>query len=302
MAYTFKQSDVSVVAGLRRIAASQLQTALSELDDEALTLDERVLQGRKRCKKVRGLIRLVRPVFPDYARENIALRDAARQLSGFRDAGAMVEIMQTLVSSETAGLDAAAQTEMLNVVEVRRETVNDRAVVKALEVFRGEVEKALGRARRWRIEAEGWAAVSGGLVQSHERMRRAMRAAFETPSHETIHDWRKRVKYHWQHARLLREIWPQQMITYGEEAGRLARLIGDYRDFSLLRLELDDIGGDIAEQAMSLAEARQQVIHDEIVSLGRRLAAERPASLARRWGDWWEIWRDGEAKQATLAA
>ena len=302
MAYTFKRSDASVGAGLRRIVASQLQTALSELDDAALTLDQRVLQGRKRCKKVRGLIRLVRPVFPDYARENIALRDAARQLSGFRDAGAMVEIMHTLVSSEFAGLDAAAQSEMLGVVEVQRETVSEPAVVKVLGVFRAEVEAALDRVQRWQIEADGWAAVSGGLIQGHERLRRAMQAAFETPSHETIHDWRKRVKYHWQHARLLREIWPQQMIAYSEEAGRLARLIGDYRDFSLLRFELDEIGGDIAEQAMSLAEARQAIMHDEIVSLGRRLAAERPASLARRWGEWWEIWRDGGGAHATLAA
>ena len=302
MAYTFKRLDVSVGAGLRRIATSQLRRALSELDDAALALDQRVLQGRKRCKKVRGLIRLVRPVFPDYARENIALRDAARRLSGFRDAGAMVEIMQALVSSEVAGLDAATQCEMLGVVETRRETVSEPAVVKALGVFRAEVEAALHRAQRWQIEAEGWAAVSGGLIQGHERMRRAMREAFEAPSHETIHDWRKRVKYHWQHARLLREIWPQQMVAYSEEAGRLARLIGDYRDFSLLRLELDEIGGDIAEQAMSLGEARQQIMHDEIVSLGRWLAAERPASLARRWGDWWEIWRDGETEQATLAA
>ena len=42
---------------------------------------------RKRCKKVRGLLRLVRPgLGPDYRRANADVRDAARELSSLRDA------------------------------------------------------------------------------------------------------------------------------------------------------------------------------------------------------------------------
>lgn len=303
MAYHIKLSDAAVTGAVRRLAVNQLDTALAEIGDTDLELDERVHQTRKRCKKVRGLIRLVRPAFPDYARENAALRDAARRLSALRDASAMVEIMDALVEGDTSGLSRARQRDMIDLMMARREAVDEDAAEAALDAFRTDIEKTVRRARRWRLEADGWAAIAGGLEKTHKRMRKAMQAAFDDPSRETIHEWRKRVKYHGYHARLLREIWPVPMAAYIEEVGRLSDCIGDYRDFSLLRLELDEIGGEVAEQAIALAEARQREMHPQIVALGRRLAAGKSSRLIRRWGEWWQVWRVGESGETlTLAA
>src|SRR5215475_2007881 len=48
--------------------------------------DERIHSIRKRCKKLRGLLRLVRPSLGDtYERENAYFRDVARALSPLRD-------------------------------------------------------------------------------------------------------------------------------------------------------------------------------------------------------------------------
>ncbi len=85
MAYRIKKGDKSVQAGLRRIADEQIGRALGEIDDDDLDFAEKVHQVRKRCKKLRGLIRLVRPAFDDYSAENGAFRDAAQMLSGVRD-------------------------------------------------------------------------------------------------------------------------------------------------------------------------------------------------------------------------
>ena len=49
--------------GLKRIAREQVDRAIAEIDDESLPRDEAIQQVRKRCKKIRGAVRLVRPVF-----------------------------------------------------------------------------------------------------------------------------------------------------------------------------------------------------------------------------------------------
>ena len=79
MAYRFSVTDRSVQAGVRRIACEQIDKAIAEIENTELPLDETIFQIRKRCKKIRGLLRLVRPSFDGYARENAIFRDAARE-------------------------------------------------------------------------------------------------------------------------------------------------------------------------------------------------------------------------------
>lgn len=305
MAYSFDTSDPSVEAGLRRIAASQFEKLFDELEDDALDLHERVHQVRKRCKKLRGLIRLVRPAFEDYGRENAALRDAARGLSDIRDAGALVEILDALLDMHDEALDADAMGDMTELLAGRRRVIPDQEIRRALDRFASEVEPIAERARGWRLEKTGWKALRGGLVKTHGRMRSAQAAAFDAPSRETIHEWRKRVKYHWYHARLLRRIWSGLIEPHRDAADRLSDLIGDYRDFSLLRLELDEAGaqggnaGDLAEFIAGLALARQGAMAGEMVRLGELLAAEESDALAARWGAWWSLWQ-GEGAPADV--
>ena len=61
MLYSFQKSDPSLSAGVRRIARGQVEEAIAELDDPALEAGDAIHQVRKRCKKLRGLVRLVRP-------------------------------------------------------------------------------------------------------------------------------------------------------------------------------------------------------------------------------------------------
>ena len=72
MAYTFKRGK-SVQKNVRHIAESQVDKAIAEIDDSDLSMSDTVHQIRKRCKKLRGLIRLVRPRFGAYAAENVGL-------------------------------------------------------------------------------------------------------------------------------------------------------------------------------------------------------------------------------------
>ncbi len=71
------QHQESVAQGVKRIAQEQLSSAVAEIQNEELDRHEAVHQIRKRFKKIRGLIRLVRPVFQKtYQKENVIFRDA----------------------------------------------------------------------------------------------------------------------------------------------------------------------------------------------------------------------------------
>ena len=96
MAYRFKPGDASTSEALRRIAAEEFSAIGAALADRTVPLARKVHEGRKATKRLRALLRLVAPVFPE-AREEIAvLRQAAARLSALRDKGALTETLSRL--------------------------------------------------------------------------------------------------------------------------------------------------------------------------------------------------------------
>ena len=75
MPFAILPEDATVEAALRRIAREEAEGALSEVRGTG-PLAPRVHAMRKAVKKLRGLLRLVRPVFSDAKAENEVLRDA----------------------------------------------------------------------------------------------------------------------------------------------------------------------------------------------------------------------------------
>src|SRR6056297_195459 len=108
MGYVLER-DESVEDGVRRIAREQLDDAVDDLenlidDDPA----DAVHDVRKRCKKVRGLVRLVRPSLGEdtYRVANDTARDAGRHLSDLRDATALMETFELVVDRSEMDRDA----------------------------------------------------------------------------------------------------------------------------------------------------------------------------------------------------
>src|ERR1700729_1894147 len=98
MAYRF-EADEGVREAIVRCAREQLDDAVGELS-EGIGEDpvRAVHSARKAVKKERSLLRLARGALPpkQRRRENSALRQAARGLSGAREADVMVETVAQL--------------------------------------------------------------------------------------------------------------------------------------------------------------------------------------------------------------
>lgn len=296
MAYSFRQDDGSVEHGLRRIALGQIASGLDEIDDRDLPMAERVHQVRKRCKKLRGLIRLVRPVFPDYAAENAAFRDTARRLSDIRDAAAMVETCDALAMYFSDALKAGA-------IAPLRARLNEEAEAagrgddldQRLDLTRAELTEAQARVENWRLDADGWEALAPGLAKTYGRARKGMEAARSSPDMETLHQWRKRVKYHRYHARLLSRMDERLVPAHAGMATDLSEVLGDHHDLHVLEARLAQVDPEASPEAreatVGLVRARRGMLEDEAFRLGQRLLTEPAKGIAARWRPLWETWR-----------
>lgn len=294
MAYRFRQSDPSVRDGLRRIAQEQIDRALAEIDDPEMDLHQKVHQVRKRMKKLRGLVRLVRPVFPDYAAENAIFRDAARRISGLRDREVMIETLDNLLDPGAARFAALRAA----LARAQQDRAGHLSTEEEIAAVRATLIAARARVKRWRIAADGFDALSGGFAKTFKRACRAMKRARYAPTDEVIHDWRKRAKYHWYQSRLLRPIHPDRMQDRIRTADALGEVLGEHHDLAVLRRHLQDnaalpLTPEGRDELKDMIAARQAALEVQAQSLGRDLHAGRAKDLKRRLARWWKAWRKG---------
>jgi CHAD domain-containing protein len=298
MPFRFKHGDDSPQEAVRRIADEQVQRALREIDDSDLSAGETIHQVRKRCKKVRGLLRLVRPAFDGYKFENTAFRDIARPLSDLRDAHALIETYDAVAARFDDSVDRRS------FAPIRARLTQDAKRVAAtgdaaerLGAAQAELAAARERIGDWSLDKKGYKAVRDGLKKTYKRSRNCMQDAWRAPSGKALHQWRKRVKYHWHHTRLLEEIHPDMMQPRIDALDRLTDLLGDQHDLVVFEArfeDADDFGGPATDLPAFLALVRQQKaeLETEAFQLGRQVLAERRKALVKRLGGYWNDWRD----------
>jgi CHAD domain-containing protein len=306
MAYAFTHPGRSVQKELRRIVRRQIDDAIAAIDAHR-PLDRSVHDLRKRCKKMRGVIRLVRPCFPDYAQENAAFRDAARSLSFLRDAAVSLATYDSVAEAHRGDMRRFAAIRRTLLARRKQAVQDKRAIAECLASFRAAMTAARARVDDWRLDADGFDALAGGLAKTYKRARAGMEAAETHGRAADFHEWRKRVKYHGYHARLLEPIWPLELKAHRKAADALNDLLGEHHDLavfeSMLRNEPKAFGKADIEGFATLLNERRDDLALAAFAIGRRLLAEPPKTLVGRWRDWWTIWhKEGVEQQAALAA
>ena len=294
MAYSFRHRDASVEAGIRRIASYQLRQAIAEIDAPDDGLHESIHDARKRVKKLRGLLRLVRPALEIYAEENAHLRDAARELSDLRDATALLETLDRLAARHSDRLDGRRIAPLRRQFEARREAASKaRDLGDRMHIFRGALSRTLTRIGDWKLDADGWDAIGPGLAKTYGRGRDAMRLAHKTGTGPDFHEWRKRVKYHGYHARLLKRIWPRMLKPHAKAVSRLGDILGEQHDLVVFQpiLPTADLKPETLHLLEEVAAEERLALEARALTLGPRVFTDAPGALSRRWGAWWRIWR-----------
>jgi CHAD domain-containing protein len=306
MAFRIRRSE-PVEEAIRRIAGDEVDAAIAEAAARGRSGEEAVHRVRKRCKRIRALVRLVRPqLAADYAIENAWYRDAARDLAHVRDAEAVIESFDALLQHFAEPLDRRAFAAIRKLLTRRRAATRDRTDLRnRLRDFRHRMREGRGRIESWRLEDRGFTALESGLTKTYTQGRKAMRSAYDAPSTDTIHEWRKRVKDHAHQVQLLRSVWKQPMGARRDEIDALADDLGNDHDLSLLRETLlacsDEVGKPETVQAvLGLVGRRQVELRIAAKAIGARVFAEKPDAFARRIEGYWDAWRNEPSMVAQL--
>lgn len=304
MAFSFEH-DESLGDGVLRIIRTQLAKAMTELDGTGVDDLPAVVHGvRKRGKRVRAVLRLVRPVLgDDYDSVNIAVRDAGRRLASIRDAHALLGTFDAL----TAGCsEDRVDVGLLGVRSGLVRRAQEESAAARQNAVTGEVTALLGSARArvddWSLD-DGFETIGPGLRATYRRGRRGWRAAIDHPSPEALHEWRKSAKFLWHQTELLGPSAPLILDPLADALHALSDTLGDSHDLvvlcDLLKADPDAFGGwREVDGAVVLADRCRTDLNRRAVGLGARLYAERPTAFVDRQSRYMHAWQTLGDEQA----
>ena len=306
----------SLAVGVKRVAMDQLETAAEGFFEPASYFGEAVHQSRKSIKRVRALLRLIRSGLSKriFEFENRSLRDAGRLLSEVRSTSGVLDAAGSVVELYGDLLAEGTFDELTIGLERRR----DLAELAALEdpdlvgrVVRS-LERAYHRYGSWPTDPEArevygggvddtYASIEPGLTQTFSKGRRGMVSAYTSPTDVHFHDWRKRVKDLRHQMEFLAPLWPEVVVGLAVTLDRLGQVLGEDHDLAELNTLLarrPDLCPDPRERSLfrALAEQRRRELQVAAEVLGRRIYADRPESLAERFGEYWD------SRQLAIAA
>ena len=273
-------------AGVRRIAYGRIDDALEHARNHDADPVGSVHEVRKDLKKLRSLLRMVRPSMPKriYRRENARFRDLGRELATARDAEVKLQTLASLreISGKLDEVDAYAAA-----LEAERAQAGVSASA-ALAI--AELEAAREAVSDWSPN-RGWRPPGPGFVRTYARGRNALAAVQADPSDDAVHGWRKRSKDLWYHLRIVRRAWRQALAPVADEAHELSDLLGDHHDLAVVADDVSRRGGRFTDGAqqrvLALIRSRQAELLDDALPLGERLYAEKPKAFGKRLGTYW---------------
>ena len=256
---------------VRRVALECVDDALRRLanldGDSAEDISTAVHEVRKRCKELRGLARLLRPVLGDgYQPFNVEIREAARELSPIRDAQALLSTVEQLQARS-----GGKKGRHLEPVRIHQNVLAGVAT-HDLRSDDPRIIRAGAHLRAARAMIDSWsldddpATVAAGLERTYRAGRAALKRARKHPEDDPVHEWRKSVKYLWYQARLLEPRDPQRIGPLVADLDRLSDLLGDDHDLAVLAAQLR-------------AAASNGELEPKVAKRGIRLALERQATL-----------------------
>jgi len=287
------EKNMAIQASFRKITKEILNEAILECNSKDLTQQEKIHSLRKKCKRIRGLFRIVRPNIGDlYKKENVSFRDLARTISKSRDEHATIETLeklQNICKDESINNDIASLKNELSSEHKSEE------IILLLKEFELKILNKVSQIDNWQVQSDGFSSVSGGIKKTYRRGQIAMWKAFNNPTMENYHEWRKRVKYHYYHLELITPIWEAILIYYTNEVHNLSEMLGYDHDLCLLEILLktktDYFPNTISIEALiKFINSEKINIREKINVLGQKVYAERPGKLIYKLDIWWNTW------------
>jgi len=282
--------DEPVPEGLERIAVGQLDQSIEGLAGEAdMDRPTAVHEARKSMKRLRAVVRLARDELGDYVyrRDNKALRDAGRRLTGARDSRVLLDTLEDVSERhpDKAPREALSPFRRTLLSQHANEQRRFQADDAAAEVLR-ELREVRSRVPYWPLERASIESLAPGFERIYRRGRKAYLRAQDQPSTENLHELRKRSKDLWYAGQVVRPASPKQLKAISKDAKVVSELIGEEHDLALLAdsaAARPDRFGDEAElgDLLKVIKGRRKRLRRKALKRGERLFKQKPKAVAR---------------------
>ena len=216
------------------------------------------------------------------------------ELSALRDAHATLATFDELVAVHADRADEGALARVRRGLVGRAGAAGDADAERALAGTAERLAAVRRRVPRWSPD-DDVAVLLGGLEANDALARRALGTSLHDPADESLHEWRKRAKYGWHHARLLHPVAPSVLGPMATRLKDLSDGLGDDHDLAVLRAQIvaapRDFGGASSEHAVALIDGARADLQDRCRRLGARLYAEPAPAFRKRVGRCWAAWQ-----------
>ncbi|MBV8588293.1 MAG: CHAD domain-containing protein [Verrucomicrobia bacterium] len=186
------QRHETLRSGLLRVVDILINSIVDSLADLSPNDEEDIHRIRTSIKRLRALLRLVRPAVDPtfFDRENGRLRTAARLLSFARDAEVAQETLKTLPVSEKTDRDAVG----LAASGFERQVGPPKDLDRTLAEVRKRVEQTRRNFHRLELRGTGREIVESGVRKVYRQGRSRMKVAIAQGQDSAFHSWRIRAK------------------------------------------------------------------------------------------------------------
>ena len=297
MSYRFRKK--SRAREVHRVAREELEGALKE----ALTVSDQdrstaVHEARKHLKKIRALLRLLRPATGKafYKRENAAMRKAAQTMSSIRDSHVRVQTIKKLTTRRAPPAFGRIQAALAaRLRQATEKAENDDWSKQATS----EMEHALVRLEDWPLKRLKTKSLRSGLKAGYKKARRALAVARRDPTDANLHELRKTVKDLWYHLRLLRGKGPAPVAALTKQLRDLGQKLGDDHDLGmLLAARADNPLPNPAdwEKLEKAVASRRPRLQRAALRLASKTLIRKPGTFTDFVVGRWKSWRSLDAK------
>jgi CHAD domain-containing protein len=259
-----------VAQALRRIAHEQIGIALAKFADDSVPAEQQVHSLRARCKKMRGLLRLPRPLMGDaFEVEDQRFRAAGKLLGAHRETEVLAKTIASLGGSNAESI-------------VHAEPIPEATVNRSLEIM-AVCQDAVDS---WPLDISGFDDLAPGFSRTYQRCRDIWDATQRVPSDTNFHSLRKITKYHWYHVRILERINKKEIRKRRKKLRDLQLTLGDAHDLAVLQTFLES-SDNCDMELLQRAVARKRELYAHVMRLGHEVYETPVDELVDDYSRWW---------------
>jgi CHAD domain-containing protein len=266
MAYRFQKNE-AISHAVQRVFAEEIAWAVGQLV-RSKKRTEAVHEARKSVKKIRALLKLLGP---GHKVQDRYFRDIGRLLSDSRDNTVVLQVFDEL---------AAKQPVVSEIRDNLRRSFRQGPTEKNLG---SDVAQLLRHAPPLVAENLQFESVLSAMDDTCRKGWKAWKRAQKDHSAEALHDFRKKVKQHWYHLRLVED---EAVAKRIEGLHELETWLGDHHNLTVLRERLKaevETSHDRKKirPLIALIDDESQALRKRALDAGERLYGEKAMSIRK---------------------